>query len=137
MLVDSLDVDDRALRATKANTRLSGWLADYGVLIQDNVVFATRSHETLTFNTQFGSVELNYPYWPRVQTQEQAISGGVSSVVFPWSSSIEISDPVGESIDTQINPIVMTTEFAAIDNSFRDLTPRSQTLEEYLSLIHI
>ena len=131
MLVDSLDVDDRALRATKANTRLGGWLADYGILIQDNVVFDTRSHETLTFNTQFGSVDLNYPYWPRVQTQEQAISGGVSSVVFPWSSSIEISDPVGESIDTEINPIVVTTEFAAIDNSFRDLTPRSPTLEQY------
>ena len=131
MLVDSLEVDDRALRATKANTGLTGWLGEYGVLVQDNVVFDTRSHETLLFNTRFGGVNLAYPYWPRVKTEEQAISGGVNSVVFPWTSSIEIGEATGETIETEIKPLVVTSEFAAIDASFRDLTPRSPTLEEY------
>lgn len=131
MLVDSLEVDDRALRAKKANTGVSGWLAEYGVLVQDNVVFDTRSHETLLFNTQFGGVNLAYPFWPRVHTEEQAISGGVTSVVFPWTSSIEIGDATGETIETEIKPLVVTSNFAAVDPSFRDLTPRSPTLEEY------
>ncbi len=131
MLVDSLEVDDRALRAKKSNTGLTGWLGGYGVLVQDDVVFDTRSHETLMFNTQFGGVNLAYPYWPRVQTQEQAISGGVNSVVFPWTSSIEIGEATGETIETEIKPLVVTSEFAAADTTFRDLTPRSPTLEEY------
>ncbi len=131
MLVDSLEVDDRALRAKKANTGLTGWLAEYGVLVQDDVVFDTRSHETLEFNTRFGSVNLNYPYWPRVRTEEQGISGGVSSVVFPWTSSIEIGEATGETIETEIKPLVVTSEYAALDTSFRDLTPRSPTLEQY------
>ena len=131
LLVDSLEVDDRALRAKKANTGLSGWLAEYGVLVQDNVVFDTRSHETLLFNTQFGGVNLPYPFWPRVRTEEQGISGGVNSVVFPWTSSIEFGEATGETIETEIKPLVVTSEFAAIDTDFRDLTPRSPTLEEY------
>jgi ABC-type uncharacterized transport system involved in gliding motility auxiliary subunit len=131
MLVDSLEVDDRALRAKKANTGLTGWLGEYGVFVQDNVVFDTRSHETLLFNTRFGGVNLPYPYWPRVLTEEQAISGGVPSVVFPWTSSIEIGEATGETIETEIKPLVVTSEFAAVDSSFRDLTPRSPTLEEF------
>ena len=131
MLVDSLEVDDRALRATKANTGLSAWLGEYGVFVQDNVVFDTRSHETLLFNTRFGGVNLPYPYWPRVLTEEQAISGGVNSVVFPWTSSVEIGEATGETIETEIKPLVVTSEFAAVDSSFRDLTPESPTLEEY------
>ena len=83
------------------------------------------------FNTQFGGVNLNYPYWPRVRTEEQGISGGVSSVVFPWTSSIEVGEAVGETIETEIKPLVVTSEYAALDASFRDLTPRSPTLEEY------
>ena len=131
MLVDSLEVDDRALRAKKAHTGLTAWLGEYGVFVQDNVVFDTRSHETLLFNTQFGGVNLPYPYWPRVQTEEQGISGGVNSVVFPWTGSIEIGEATGLTIETEIKPLVVTSEFAAVDTSFRDLTPRSSTLEDY------
>ena len=131
ILVDSLEVDDRALTAKKASTGISEWLEGYGVLVRDNVVFDTRSHETLLFNTRFGGVNLAYPYWPRVVTTERRVSGGVASAVFPWSSSIDIAEATGVSIDTDIVPIVVTTQFGAVDESFRDMTPRSQTLENY------
>ena len=94
-------------------------------------MFDTRSHETLLFNTRFGGVNLAYPYWPRVVTTERRVSGGVASAVFPWSSSIDIAEATGVSIDTDIVPIVVTTQFGAVDESFRDMTPRSQTLENY------
>ena len=134
MLVDSLEVDERALRARKANTGLTGWLADYGVLVQDDIVLDMNSHEALRIPNQFGGVNyINYPYWPRVQTVERVISGGVPNVVFPWPSSVRASEAASEkTIETEITPLVVTTEFAALDTSFRDLTWERDP-DEYLA----
>ena len=130
-LVDSLVIDDRVLRGTLNQTGMTEYLAGYGVNLLPDVVFDTRSHETLSFTTRFGAVSLPYPYWVRAPTLENKISGGVSGVVFPWAGSIEIGEVVGETVEGEITPLLATTEFAALDGNFRDLTPTSPVLEEF------
>jgi ABC-type uncharacterized transport system involved in gliding motility auxiliary subunit len=128
ILVDSVLVDEGELSAEPNESGPATRLEAYGLHAGDDVVFDTRSNETLTFTSRFGSVALPYPYWVRAPTVESKVSGDVDSAVLPWAGSLEVVDAQDGSADLEVMPLLETTAFAAIDEDYRDVSPRSPRL---------
>ena len=125
-LIDPVIVDTGFLTGSVNNFSMADYLEKYGVKIHTDVVFDNRSNETITFSGPAGPVYLAYPYWPRVPTLENKVSGGVSYAVLPWASSLEITEPTDKSVEVEVTPLLETMSSAGVDEEFWDLTVQSQ-----------
>lgn len=131
VLLDSVLIDEQRMRGAANNPGMANWLRSYGVDIGTDLVMDFQAHETLGFGTNYGVVNLPYPYWVQVPTTESAISGGSPGAVFPWASSIEITNRVSDDVrDVEITPLLTTFETAGVDLDFDDLSPRSPRIDE-------
>ena len=126
-LVDGVVIDQQALRGASNEFSKAGFLTKYGVQVNNDVVFDLRASETINFATQFGSVPIRYPYWVRAQTTDRQISGGITSVMLPWSSSIEVIEPTSDT-QVEVTTLLSTTENGGRDTIFQDLSPDSGRL---------
>ena len=126
-LVDGVVIDQQALRGAPNEFSKAGFLTKYGVQVNNDVVFDLRASETINFATQFGSVPIRYPYWVRAQTTDRQISGGITSVMLPWSSSIEVIEPTSDT-QVEVTTLLSTTENGGRDTIFQDLSPDSGRL---------
>ena len=130
-LVDPVRVDPGQLIGQMNFTNTMAYLRRFGVDMAHDVVFDKRSNEPIALTSSFGeTLPLRYPYWPRVQAVEQRISGAVRSAVFPWPSSMAITEPTDHTVESKVIPLFETTEFAGIDESFFDLRPGTPILED-------
>ena len=130
LLLDAVSIDQETLQADLNPSSMGDFIEDYGIALQSNIVFDTRSSESLRFSSRFGVVSVRYPYWPRVGAAESRISGGgASTVVMPWPSSLEILGAADPSLDAELNVLLETSKFAALDSAFLDLDPLSPALE--------
>ena len=130
ILIDPVNVDPRRGTAEPNEFSMADYLEQYGVKARRNVVFDLESNETVTFQGRFGPVSLPFPYWVSVPTVENQISGGGgASVVFPWSSSLELIEPTNKTVDREVTPLLETSENAGLDYDYRDITPQSARLE--------
>ena len=131
ILMDPVLIDQQRMRGSANNPGMINWLRDYGIDVGTDVVMDFQAHETLGFGTSYGVVNLPYPYWVQVPTSESAISGGSAGAVFPWASSIEITNRVSNDIrDVEITPLLTTFETAGLDLDYDDLSPRSPRIDE-------
>ena len=129
-MVDTVRVDPAQFTGIFNIGSNAGYLRRFGVQIPYDVVFDMRSNEPIGMPTAFGIIPLRYPYWARVGALEEKISGGVSSVVLPWASSIEVIEPLDETAEIETIPLLETSEFAGLDESFFDLTPETPILAQ-------
>ena len=130
VLTDPITVDQTRLSARANEGGLGDLLAEYGVASEDDIVFDLRSNESLTFSTPFGPVDSTYPYWLRVETAEDAVSGGVRSAVLPWASSLRLINPSAASVDVEVVPLLESSPSAALDREFDDLSPGAEHLRD-------
>ena len=132
-LIDPVGLVREQNRLLANQFSLADYLEAYGARARYDVVFDMRSNELL----DFGPVEINYPYWPRVNAAESRISGGVTSAVLPYPSSIDTIPPTDGSVDVEVRPLLQTTRFGGLDEEFIDVSPQSpalaQATEEFLS----
>ena len=131
ILMDPVLIDQQRMRGSANNPGMINWLRDYGIEVGTDIVMDFEAHETLGFQTPYGLVSLPYPYWPQVPTSESAISGGSAGAVFPWASSIEVTDRFSDEVrDAEITPLLTTYETGGLDLDYDDLSPRSPRIEE-------
>ena len=128
LLIDSILVDQSQLIAGENRYSFKDLPERFGVIIENDLVFDLQANETLSFGTQVGSVFLPYPFWVRAPVIDKKVAGNVESAVLPWASSLGIAESQRASIE--VIPILETSEFAAIDFTYRDLRPNSQIFEE-------
>ncbi len=103
----------------------------FGVIIDENMVYDRRSHENLSFSTgSTSNVLLPYPYWVRAKIVDKKVGGNVNTVVMPWSSSLGIMTLPNNRY--KIQPLIASTEFSAVDDSYRNLRPDSPVLNDPL-----
>ena len=130
VLLDPVIVDERFLEADVNRNSGVELVEPYGIALNEHLVFDVQSNETLQFRTRFGTVALAYPYWPVIETSERRISGGVGVVTFPWVSSLDIVEPTEKTLELgEIIPLLETTEFAGVDETFEDISPQSPRAE--------
>ena len=128
IMVNSVVIDQSRLVANR-NRNSFGYLPEeFGVIVEDDLVFDLQSNETLSFNTGVGNVFLPYPFWMRVPVIDRKVAGNVGSVLLPWASSVGIAE--SERGRIEVVPLLETTEFAAIDFNYGDVRPNSPVFEE-------
>jgi len=75
-------------------TGLSELLESYGLTLSSGLVL-DQINEIAGFNTESGSIFVNYPYWVKVLpenlTADSPITARLQSLVFPWTSALTIS----------------------------------------------
>ncbi len=132
MLISSVGIDQGGFFAQANLNSFAGFVSEYGVVVENDLVFDVRSNETLPFSTQLGSVYLPYPFWMQVPvvrlSSTKKVSGDVESVLLPWASSIGISEAARTRIE--VVPLLETSEFAAIDFNYGDVRPNSPVFEQ-------
>ncbi|MCH8062177.1 MAG: Gldg family protein [Chloroflexi bacterium] len=126
IMIDPVVVDQQVMFAVPNQFHFGEFVEDYGVVVEDNLVFDLRSHETLSFNTARGSIFLPYEYWARVPTVDKKVAGQVESVLLPWASSIGTTESrVG---DVEFIPLLRTTPFGVADYTYGDVSPNNPSL---------
>ncbi|MQG19356.1 MAG: hypothetical protein FI687_06245 [SAR202 cluster bacterium] len=128
-LIDSVNIETSSLSGLPNYFSLSEYLTKYGVTVEDNIVFDQKANEILPFPTQQGTVSLPYPYWPRINAVEKKISGGITTAVIPWGSSISINQIDSNNIQVEHIELMKTTENGAVDSMYVDLSPNSDRLK--------
>ncbi|HJO83796.1 MAG TPA: Gldg family protein [SAR202 cluster bacterium] len=128
ILIDSALIDQGQLLAQPNRNSFASFANEYGVIVENDIVFDKESNETLSFSTQLGSVFLPYPFWMRVQVVDKKLAGDVESALLPWASSIGISEAARARIE--VVPLLETSAFAAIDFAYGDVRPNSPILDQ-------
>jgi gliding-associated putative ABC transporter substrate-binding component GldG len=103
---------DQNLQTTKNNLELTDQFESYGLKLNSDLVLDGASFEIATFNTEYGPILTQYPFWPRIIqsgfNQDSVVVNKLQAVIFPWTSSIEIiKDKVK---DNQIQQLAKTTD---------------------------
>ena len=129
LLLDPVNIDLQRMTALPNRNSFADFVESYGVIVEDDIAFDVRSHETLQFGTQLGPVGIPFPYWMRAKTVDSKVAGDVESVVLPWASS------VGFLTEWRHERILLleTSEWGAIDLNYRnspDVSPNSRALEQ-------
>ncbi|MCH7625524.1 MAG: GldG family protein [Chloroflexi bacterium] len=126
IMIDPVVVDQQSMFAIPNQFHFGEFVEEYGVVVEDNLVFDLRSNETLSFNTARGNIFLPYQYWARVLTVDKKVAGQVESVLLPWASSIGTTDSrVG---DVEFIPLLRTTPFGVADYTYGDVSPNNPSL---------
>jgi ABC-type uncharacterized transport system involved in gliding motility auxiliary subunit len=107
---------------------IADFVEKYGVRVNRDVVFDLRQNQVLAVPSNFGTVPRRFPYFPRVSTSENKISGGVPSIVMPWGSSLEEVAPGDPSIEVEITQLLETSRFAGLDTEYQNLSLESPRL---------
>ena len=128
-LIDAVTIETASLSGLPNYFSLSKYLIDYGVTVEDNIVFDSKSNEILPFPTQQGTVSLPYQYWPRINSVETKISGGITTAVLPWASSISTTDINSTNLKVDHIELLKTTDSGALDSMYLDLSPNSDRLK--------
>ena len=88
------------------------------------MVYDLQANETLGFSAGMrGNVMLPYPYWIRAVIEDKKVAGNVDSVVLAWANTLGILDLPDSQYS--ITPLIRSTNYAAVDDSFRNLKPDS------------
>ena len=99
--------------------------SEFGISVEEDIVFDMQSHETISSNT---GVSAMYPYFIKAEVSDSKVGGEVNSVVMPWASSVGVIG--NNSSEYKISPLLSTTEFGAIDFTYRNLSPNAPIFSE-------
>ena len=128
LLIESTVIDRSRLVAVPNRNSFARLPAEFGVIVEDDLVFDRQSNETLSFNSAQGSVFIPYPFWPRARVVDTTVAGGIQSALMPWASSLGVSESARERVE--VLPIIESTEFAAIDFEYGDARPNAPIFGE-------
>ena len=128
ILIESVVIDQSRLVAVPNRNSFARLPAEFGVIVEDDLIFDLQSNETLSFNSQQGSVFIPYPFWARARVVDATVAGGIQSALMPWASSIGVSESARGRVE--VLPIIESTEFAAIDFQYGDVSPNAPIFNE-------
>jgi ABC-type uncharacterized transport system involved in gliding motility auxiliary subunit len=116
-LVDRWDVSEK-LAATLKDTNFPEFLAKRGIAIGKDLVI-DRSNAMASFTGSMMTYHMPYPFWPQVRPEnfsdENPITAELSSMVLPWTSSVEGGEALASS----------TSEAVSIKGDSPDINPET------------
>jgi len=94
-LIDAHTLSPQGLTATENQNSFADFLENYGVIVNKDILFDTRSNETVRFTSSDGmSFFFPYPFWPRVNALDPTsrLTAKIESIVLPWASSLSVDE---------------------------------------------
>ena len=101
-LVDTVDIDQRTLRATVDKPNISKILTRYGLKVNEDLIEDYRSNAVASFSSGFMRTMVNYPFWVSVGkslNSENPITQNLQALVLPWTSSVGRSEEIPENVE--------------------------------------
>lgn len=128
LLLDTVQISLEGLTVEANQNSFADFLQDYGIEIQDNIVFDTQSKETVRFGGGFMSFLLPYPFWPILEIADNAnpISSKIKSIITPWASSINLNQEKLAEKNIETTVLFSTTEFGGTQNENFNLSPEQR-----------
>ena len=133
VLIDSVQIDQTNMIAQPNANSFANFVEEFGVIVEDDLVYDLQANETLSFGTQVGSVFLPYPFWIRVKVIDTEVAGNVRSALLPWASSLGIIEEARSRIEAVT--LLETYESAAIDFTYGDLSPNAPVFRQDGNLV--
>jgi len=133
VLADAYDINIGSLSAKAINVTFSSFLAEYGVLINNDIVFDLRSHETIRFTSGYVSYYLPYPFWiGAVVKEETPVTSKIDRVVFPWTASLGLDTNTLYSQNIKEKKLLTTTPYASTQSGDVVISPKQSFPDESL-----
>jgi hypothetical protein len=101
-------------------------LKDYGIEVNNDLVYDLQYNEVVTFGDQSGSAYMfEYPFWIIAQpNQESSITRGLDSVTLKWPSSIDINQDNTNGAD--VEKILTSSEYSDIQEKDFNVSPQQE-----------
>ena len=125
-LIDTHTVSPQGLTAAENKNSFADFLEDYGVIINKDIVFDTRSNETVRFTSSDGmGFFFPYPFWPRVKALDPTsrLASKIESIVLPWASSINVNEEKLLSLGLAAEKVFATTKLGGAKPIDASLAP--------------
>jgi ABC-type uncharacterized transport system involved in gliding motility auxiliary subunit len=115
------------LVALRNPNSFADFVEQYGIVLEDNVVFDLRKNETLPLSDgQGGTVYREYPFWPYAESADQTVARNIESVLMGWPS--EVAFATGSRFET--TELLASSPTAAKDFAFEDISPGAGVFQE-------
>ncbi|MGA1875452.1 MAG: GldG family protein [bacterium] len=126
-LVDTVKLDARnMLQAQPVKHNLDEMLNNYGVKVNNDLTM-DRYSATVGFNRGFFSFRIPYPYWPKAVNENMAkdspIVNRLSSVTFPWTSSLELLPGRLKMMEAEGTVLAQTSSHGWLSQGSHNLDP--------------
>lgn len=125
--VDGVEIATGGLSGQPAETNVGDFLEAYGARVNKDLV-VDRVNSNASFQTGFMTLSMPYPYWPKVVeanlSKDNPVVSELDAVVFPWASSIELSEEPVQERETAA--IATSSGYSWTVPAFSDLNPRQQ-----------
>ena len=134
-LLDTIKINLDGLTVEENPNSFADFLLEYGIEIQNNVVYDIQSKETVRFGGGFMSFLLPYPFWPILEITDDTspISSKIKSVITPWASSINLNQEKLAENNIETTVLFGTTESGGTQNENFDLNPEQRFVSNNLS----
>lgn len=136
-MTETVSIDPQTLAATNNENSFASFMANYGVTIEQNLVYDLRSNETVNFGdgSQGLSYLVPYPLWLRGLANDSSnqITTRIENITLPWASSITLDDSKIQGQGFQSNVLFTTSEFAGVQTENYVINPDQQFAETDLS----
>lgn len=136
-LIDAVSVSPRASYSSPNEESFADFLKEYGVNVQENLVYDLRSNESVRFGAGTGgplSYVLPYPFWARVRAFDQTspITNKIESLVLPWASPLILDEGKLKEQGWAVTKLLFTTRFGGTVKAGASIAPDQQLPQENL-----
>lgn len=127
-MIDTVDINMQYLMANPNKDSLSDYIAQFGVKVNQDLVYDLKSNEQVPFGGGGGGMSyiLPYPFWPKLAANpKHIITSRTKQVVIPWASSLELDETkLGRA---KAEALLQTSEFAGSQKQNFNISPDPKT----------
>lgn len=124
-LVDPVVINAQYMQAVPNPNSLSDFIAEFGVTVDDNLVYDVRSNQSVTFGGGYINYVLPYPFWPvAVNTSDHVSARDIANISLMWPSSVHGT----AQDDDRVTNLFSTTEFGGVQTSNYTIAPDQQLM---------
>lgn len=100
MLANGVAINTQSMSAQKSQSTLPSVLADYGITINNDLVYDRQTAQTLSFGQGQNRYLSDYPYWFSGLPKDTAFPplAGIKSISVGWPSSLSLAQKPGVTI---------------------------------------
>src|SRR3989344_109520 len=132
-LIDTYSAAKQLSYANVLEDPFAPFLENFGIKVNQNIVYDLQSNETLRFTAAGGqNYFLPYPFWVRgiVKDPKDPITLKLNTITMPWPSSVEINEQKLGELGLTKRDLVTTTKLAGLRSGSFTINPQEDTFPQ-------